>query len=62
MAQMVANPPVTRETWVWSLAWEDLLEEGMTTDSNILAWKIPMDREAWRGTVHGVAKSRTWLY
>ena len=21
----------------------------------------PMDREAWQATVHGVAKSRTWL-
>ena len=27
--------------------------------SNILSWRIPMDRGAWRGTVHGVAKSQT---
>ena len=26
--------------------WEDLLEEGMATPSSILAWRIPMDREA----------------
>ena len=25
----------------------DPLEEGMATHSSILAWKIPMDREAW---------------
>ena len=27
--------------WVWSLGWEDPLEEGMATHSNILAWEIP---------------------
>ena len=27
--------------WVQSLGWEDLLEEGMATHSNILAWRIP---------------------
>ena len=45
------------ETWVRSLGWEDPLEESMATHSNILAWRIPMDRGAWRATVHGVAKS-----
>ena len=49
------------ETWVWSLGWEDPLEEGMATHSSILAWKISMDREAWQATVHGVEKSRTQL-
>ena len=29
------------ETWVWSLQWEDPLEKGKATHSNILAWKIP---------------------
>ena len=32
-----------------SLSREDLLEEGMATDSSILAWRIRMDRGAWRG-------------
>ena len=36
-----------QETWVQSLGWEDPLEEGMATHSNIFAWRIPMDREAW---------------
>ena len=46
---------------VQSLAWEDPLEEGMAPRSNILAWRIPLDREAWRATVHGVTKDRTQL-
>ena len=42
------------ETWVQSLGREDPVEEGMATHSSILAWKIPMDRGAWRATVHEV--------
>ena len=38
-----------QETWVQSLGWEDSLEVGMATHSTILAWRIPMDREAWQG-------------
>ena len=59
MGQMVKNLPATLETWVQSLGWEDLLEEGKTTHPSILALRIPMDRGAWWATVHGVAKSRT---
>ena len=33
----------------------------MATHSNILAWRIPMNRGVWRATVHGVSKSRTRL-
>ena len=33
----------------------------MATHSSILAWRIPLDRGAWRATVHGVAKSWTRL-
>ena len=58
---MVKNPPAMRETWVQSLRGEDPLEEDMATHSSILAWRIPMDRGAWRATVHGVAKSWTRL-
>ena len=57
MAQTVKNLPAVRETWVGSLGWEDLLEEGMATHSSILAWRIPMNRGAWRATVHAVAES-----
>ena len=54
---MVKNLPAMQGTWDQSLDWEDL-EEGMTTHSSILAWKIPMDRGAWWATVCGVAKSQ----
>ena len=37
------------------------LEEGMKTHSSILGWRIAMDRGTWWATVHGVAKSQTWL-
>ena len=33
-----------QETWVQSLGWEDPVEEDMATHSNILAWRIPVDR------------------
>ena len=54
-------PPAMWEIWVRSLGWKDLLEEGMTTHSSILAWRIPMDRGTWQAVVHGVAKSWTQL-
>ena len=41
VAQLVKNPLAMRETWVWSLGWEDPLEKGMATHSSILAWSIP---------------------
>ena len=36
-AQLVKNLPAMRETWVLSLGWQDLLEEGMATCSSIPA-------------------------
>ena len=59
VAHMVRNLPAMWETWVLSLGWEDLPEEGMTTHSSILAWRIAMDRGVWWATVHGVAESYT---
>ena len=57
MAQTVKNPPVIPEIWVQSLVWEDPLEKGMAAHSSVLVWRIPMDRGAWRATVHVVAES-----
>ena len=33
----------------------------MSIHPSILAWRIPMDREAWKATVDSVSKSQTWL-
>ena len=45
-----------QETQVGSLGQEDPLEEGTATHSSILAWRTPMDREAWRAAAHGVTR------
>ena len=44
MAQMVKNLPAMQETWIQSLGWKDLLEEGMATHTSILTWRIFMDK------------------
>ena len=48
VAEMVKNPPAMRETWAWSLGWEDPLEKGTATHSNILIWRIPWTEELSR--------------
>ena len=46
---MVKNLPAMQVTQVLSLAWEYLLEKGMTTHSSILAWLI-----SWTEETHGL--------
>ena len=48
VAQLVKNLPAMQETQVQSLCWEDALEKGSVTHSNILAWRIPWTEEAGR--------------
>ena len=46
---VVKNMPTVQEmqeTQIWFLNKEDPLEEGMTTHSNILAWRIPWTEES----------------
>ena len=57
VAKMVKNPPAIWEIWIQFLGWEDPLEEEMATHSTVLAWRIPMDRGAWRAAVHRAAES-----
>ena len=45
-----------QETGFQSLGQQDPLEKEIAIHFSILAWRIPMDRGAWRGTVHRVAK------
>ena len=62
VVQQVKNLLAVQETRVQSLGRDDPLEEGMATHSSILAWRTnPMDRGAWRATVHSVAKNQTRL-
>ena len=42
---MVKNLPLTQDTRVQSLDWEDPLEKEMATYSSILAWRIPWTEE-----------------
>ena len=50
-----------QETWVWSLAWEALLEEEVAMHSSIIGWITLWTEEPGRLQVHGVAKHQTWL-
>ena len=43
--QTVKNLPAMQVTWVQSLGGEDPLEEGMTTHSSFLTWRIPWTEE-----------------
>ena len=45
---MVKNLPAIWEVQVQSLGREDPLEEGMTTHSSTLAWRIPWTEEPGR--------------
>ena len=45
------------EMWVQSLSWQDPNRGGHGNPLQYPCLENPMDREAWRVTVHGVAKS-----
>ena len=54
------GPGQRQQTALLLGCWHPLaLEEKEATHSRILAWRIPMDRGAWRTTVHGAAESDT---
>ena len=59
VVQMVKNMHAMWETWVQSLGWEDLLEEGMATHSSNLAWRIPWTEKPSGLQSTDVAKSQT---
>ena len=44
-----------QETQGQSLGWEDPLEEEMASHYSIPCLENPMDKGAWRATVHGIA-------
>ena len=58
VTQTVKHLFIMQENWVRSLGWEDPLEEGMATHSNILARRIPVDRGAWLASPWGCKESK----
>ena len=50
VCHLAKNLPAMREMWVQPLGGEATLEDSMVTHSRILAWRILMDRGAWRAT------------
>ena len=64
VAQIVKNPPAMCETWIWSLAWEDTLEDGMATRSSILCLENPHRQRSLVGYSpwgHKVLDMTEWL-
>ena len=51
----------TQETWVRSLGQEDALEKEMAIHSSISCLENSMNKGDWQATLHGLAKSKTWL-
>ena len=59
MAQTVKNLPAIWEAWVGSQCWENALEKGTATHSNILAWRIPWTEDPGRPSPWGRKESET---
>ena len=68
VAQMVKNLPAIQKTWIKSPGWGNPLEEGMATQSSILAWRIHWMEEP--GGLQSVGSQRvghnwndlTWMH
>jgi len=57
MTQSVKNLPA-KETWPWSLGWEDPREKEMATYSSILAWEIPWTEDP--GGLESMGSQKSW--
>ena len=57
VTQLVKNLPATQETQVRSLGWEDPLEKEITTDTSILAGRMPWTEEPGRLRSMGLQES-----
>ena len=63
VAQLVKNPPAIRESWVWSMGWEDHLEKGKATPGEGKGYPLQYSglENSMDCIVHGVAKRQTRL-
>ena len=58
VAHMVKNLPAIQATWLWSLGWEDPLEEGLQPTPVFLPGEFHGQR-SWQATIHEVTESQT---
>ena len=62
VTQRLKSLPEMRETWVWSLGWEDSLKKGMATHSSILVWRIPwMEEPGGLQSMGSQRVGRNWM-
>ena len=61
VAQTEKNMLVIRETWAWSLGWEDPLEKGMVTHFSVLAWRISWMEELGGLQSRGLQRVQHWV-
>ena len=59
VVKTVKHLPAIQEIQIWSLRWEDPLEKGTATHSNMFAWRIPWIEEPGRLQSMGHKESDT---
>ena len=62
VAQLVNSPSAKRDTWVWSLGWEDPLEKRKATHSSILTWRTQWGHEELDMTIWAAAHQASLAY